>query len=170
MIKVLPTTLPRVLKIERYAFNDHRGIYSEIYKRQEYFDAGITVEFIEQNFSFSRRDVLRGLHGDSKTWKLVSCLYGELYLVVLNYDEVSSSFGRWESFVLTPQNRLQVLIPPKHANGHLILSGWAMFHYNQSEYYIDRNNQFTVKWNDPRFNIHWPIDNPILSKRDEEGK
>lgn len=170
MIKISPTTLPGVLKIERFAFEDHRGIYGEIFKKHEYFDAGITIEFIEQDFSLSRKNTLRGMHGDSKTWKLISCLYGELYLVVLNYDKTSPNFGKWESFVLTPQNRLQILIPPMHANGHLILSDWAVFHYNQSEYYTDGTNQFTVKWNDPRFNVSWPIDNPILSKRDGGSK
>lgn len=166
MIEVQKTTLPGVLKIKRYRFADHRGVYGEIYKKQEYFDAGIKVDFVEQDFSFSRKNVLRGLHGDPKTWKLVSCPYGEFYLVVLNYDEQSPFFGKWEAFTLTPENCLQILIPPQHANGHLVLSDWAMFHYNQSEYYTDGRNQFAVKWNDPRFNIPWPIKNPILSQRD----
>lgn len=166
MIKVYPTTLPCVLKIERHLFEDYRGVYGEIYKRQEYFDAGITIDLPEDDFSFSCQNVLRGLHGDLKTWKLVSCLYGELYLVVLNYDESSPDFGKWEGFILSPLNRLQILIPPMHANGHLILSEWAMFHYKQSEYYTDGSNQFVVRWNDPRFNINWPITNPILSQRD----
>lgn len=165
-IDVRSTGLPGVKLIERYLSEDHRGFYAEIYNKQAYFDRGITVEFVEQDFSFSKRNVLRGLHGDAKTWKLISCPFGELLLVVLNYDTDSPHFGKWESFVLTPANRLQVLIPPMYANGHLILSDWGMFHYNQSEYYTDGKNQFTVKWNDPRFNIKWPVKNPILSKRD----
>lgn len=165
-IKVSKTNLPGVLKIKRYAHEDSRGIYGEIYRKKEYFKAGITVDFVEQDFSFSRQGVLRGLHGDAKTWKLISCPYGELYIVVLNYDKTSSFFGKWQSFLLTPQNRLQILIPPRHANGHLVISDWAMFHYNQSEYYTDGKNQFTVKWNDPRFTIIWPTNNPILSERD----
>lgn len=166
MIKVSPTTLPGVLKIERELFKDNRGLYGEIYKKKEYFENGITVDFVEQDFSYSRKNVLRGLHGDSKTWKLISCPFGELFLVVMNYDQGSEHFGKWESFVLNPENRLQILIPPRHANGHLVLSDWAIFHYNQSEYYTDGKNQFKVKWNNPRFNIRWPVKNPILSKRD----
>ena len=166
MINVSKTSLPGVLKIKRFMSEDHRGIYAEIYQKQKYFEAGITVDFVEQNFSCSRKNVLRGMHGDAKTWKLVSCPYGKLYLVVLNYNEKSSEYGKWETFVLTPENRLQILIPPMHANGHLILSNIAIFYYNQSEYYTDGKNQFTVMWNDPRFNIPWPITNPILSKRD----
>ena len=166
MIEVGQTSLPGVLKITKKGlFGDYRGLYGEIYKRKEYFDAGIGVDFVEQDFSLSRRNVLRGLHGDPKTWKLISCLYGEFYLVVLNYIESSPSFGKWESFTLNSRGP-QILIPPMYANGHLILSDWAMFHYNQSEYYIDGSNQFSVKWDDPRFNIVWPIKNPILSARD----
>lgn len=165
-INIHPTSLPGVKLIERYLAEDHRGFYAEIYNEQMYFDKGITVKFVEQDFSFSQRNVLRGLHGDAKTWKLISCLFGEFLLVVLNYDTNSPYFGEWESFVLTPANRLQVLIPPMYANGHLVLSDWAMFHYNQSEYYTDGKNQFVVKWNDHRFNIDWPVKNPILSKRD----
>lgn len=166
MIKVSETTLPGVLKIERHAFEDHRGIYSEIYNKKSYIDAGIKTEFVTVDCSTSRKNVLRGMHGDSKTWKLICCTSGELYLAVLNYDPDSTYFGKWEGWILTPENRLQILIPPMHANGHLILSDKATFHYNQSEYYTDGKNQFTVNWNDPRFNVDWPTTNPILSKRD----
>jgi len=167
VIEVHQTSLPGVLKItKRGLFEDYRGLYGEIYKKKEYLDAGIAIDFIEQDFSLSRKNVLRGLHGDPKTWKLISCLYGTFYLVVLNYDQNSPHFGNWESFTLHQRDGLQILIPPMHANGHLILSDWAMFHYNQSEYYTDGSNQFSVRWNDPRFNIRWPVENPILSARD----
>ena len=170
MIRIRQTSLLDVLEIERYLFKDNRGIYGEIYSKKKYFEAGIKINFVEQDFSFSKKNVLRGLHGDPKTWKLISCLYGKLYLVVLNYDQKSSYFGQWQAFILSPENRLQILIPPMHANGHLILSDRAMFHYNQSEYYTDGSNQFSVQWNDRRFNIHWPIKNPILSERDRGVK
>lgn len=168
MIEVFQTSLPGVLKIKRKPFEDHRGLYCAIYRKKEYFDAGIDIDFsAEVDSSFSIKNVLRGLHGDPKTWKLICCTYGELYLVVLNYDEKSPYFGKWESFILTSNNCLQVLIPPMHANGHLILSSnGAEFHYNQSEEYTDGKNQFSVRWNDPRFNIQWPITDPILSARD----
>lgn len=173
MIKIHKTSLPEVLKIERdQLFKDHRGISGDaIYKKEEYLKAGIKIEFLEQYLSSSRKNVLRGLHGDSKTWKLISCLYGEFCLIVLNYDKTSPHFGKWESFTLSPENRLQILVPPLHANGHLVLSDWAIFHYNQSEYYVDASSQFTVMWNDPQFNVVWPIkEEPILSDRDKGVK
>ena len=167
MIEVSETSLPEVLKVVRPIFRDHRGIYTEEYNEQEYFNAGIRTKWVSNTSSLSPHKTLRGLHGDPKTWKLATCLCGEVYFVVLNYDPSSPYYGKWESFVLTPQNGLQVLVPPMHGNAHLVLSSEALFDYYQSEYYIDGSNQFSVKWNDPRFNISWPITNPILSDRDK---
>jgi len=109
--------------------------------------------------------VLRGIHGDDKTWKLVSCPWGRFYLVVVCMDQRSKFYKQWQAFTLSDTNRLQVLVPPNHGNGHLVLSEWAIFHYKQSQYY-DRVNQFTLKWNDPELDIYWPIGTPILSGRD----
>lgn len=147
-------------------FEDLRGTYVELYNEQLYTDAGIAVKFIQDDISVSSRHVLRGIHGDSKTWKLISCLYGKFYLVVVNWVKDSAQFGKWESFVLSDSNRLQVLVPPGFGNGHLVLSDLAIFHYKQSTQY-DRASQFTLLWNDPRLNIWWPVKNPILSRRDE---
>ena len=168
------TKLKGVLKIKRYRSDDHRGFYAEIYIKEVYQKLGITADLTKEVVhSFSRKRTLRGLHGDNKTWKLVSCPFGELYLVVLNYDQNSDQFGQWESFTLTPKNRLQILVPPRFANGHLVISEWAMFHYCQSEYYTSANNQFVVSWKDPRFNIVWPLkpgQKPLMSPRDQEAK
>jgi dTDP-4-dehydrorhamnose 3,5-epimerase len=146
-------------------FEDFRGSYVEIYNKKLFQDAGLTQDFIQDDISTSHRNVLRGIHGDSKTWKLVSCLKGSFYLVVVNNDSSSPQFGKWEGFTLSDVNRLQVLIPPKFGNGHLVLSESAIFHYKQTTDY-DREGQFTLLWNDPKLDIWWPIDNPILSRRD----
>ena len=146
-------------------FNDFRGSYVETYNEELYNRAGINTRFIQDDISVSSKNVLRGIHGDGETWKLISCLYGEFYLVVVNWDEASPQYGQWESFTLSDQNRLQVLVPPKFGNGHLVLSELAIFHYKQSTYY-NQTGQFTILWNDPKLNIKWPVDNPITSKRD----
>jgi dTDP-4-dehydrorhamnose 3,5-epimerase len=135
------------------------------YNKKLFQDAGLTQDFIQDDISTSYRNVLRGIHGDSKTWKLVSCLKGSFYLVVVNNDSSSLQFGKWEGFTLSDVNRKQVLIPPKFGNGHLVLSESAIFHYKQTTDY-DRKGQFTLLWNDPEFDIWWPTDNPILSRRD----
>jgi dTDP-4-dehydrorhamnose 3,5-epimerase len=113
--------------------------------------------------------VLRGIHGDAKTWKLVSCLHGSFYLAVVNCDEKSKTFGKWVSFTLSDRNRYQVLIPPHHGNGHVVLSDWAVFHYKQSEYY-NPSRQFTYRWDDPKLKIWWPVKSPVVSRRDEAGR
>ena len=167
IVEVIGTPLDGVLLITPPTiFEDFRGSYVEIYNETLYRDAGIAVDFKQDDISVSSRHVLRGIHGDRKTWKLVSCLSGQFYLVVVNWDESSPQFGVWTSFVLSEFNRQQVLIPPKFGNGHVVLSDQAIFHYKQSTYY-DRSSQFTILWNDPKLNIWWPVKNPILSRRDE---
>lgn len=168
MIEVAKTNLEGVLVIQPDVFEDFRGQYVETYNEALYRDKGIAVKFIQDDISVSDRDVLRGIHGDDRTWKLISCLYGKFYLVVVNCDTASSDFGRWQSFVLSDTNRRQVLVPPKFGNAHLVLSEQTIFHYKQSTYY-DRSRQFTYKWNDSRFHIWWPVKTPILSQRDESG-
>jgi dTDP-4-dehydrorhamnose 3,5-epimerase len=168
-MEVSKTTLEGVLLIKPpTVFEDFRGAYVELYNEELYTNAGITVKFIQDDISVSSRHVLRGVHGDSKTWKLISCLHGRFYLVVINRDDSSPQFGKWESFVLSDRNRLQVLVPPKFGNGHLVLSDLAIFHYKQSTNYSPKE-QFTIVWNDPRFNIWWPIENPMVSQRDQIG-
>ncbi len=157
-----------VLLIKLDIFEDFRGEYVETYNEELYRKNGIDIKFVQDDISISAKNVLRGIHGDSETWKLISCLYGKFYLIVVNCDVESENFGKWESFVLSDVNRLQVLVPPKYGNAHLILSNKAIFHYKQSTYY-NPEKQFTYKWNEPKFNIWWPIKNPILSQRDEEG-
>jgi len=146
-------------------FEDFRGTYVETYNEQIYQEAGISVNFVQDDISVSSQHVLRGIHGDQETWKLISCLSGKFYLVVVNWDSASPQYGQWEAFTLSEQNRLQVLVPPKFGNGHVVLSEQAIFHYKQSSYY-DRAGQFTLIWNDPQLKIWWPIERPIVSQRD----
>lgn len=148
---------------------DYRGEYVETYSRRSYQFTdrdGQPIEFVEDDISMSRQNVLRGLHGDSKTWKLIQCLYGEFYYVVADLRRASPTYRRWESFILNDRNRRQVLVPAGCANGHLVLSASCVFSYKQSQYYSGAGDQFTVRWNDPALNIHWPCPDPILSLRD----
>jgi dTDP-4-dehydrorhamnose 3,5-epimerase len=148
-------------------FRDHRGTYVETFNEVLYAQAGIDVHFVQDDVVLSGRHVLRGIHGDHRTWKLISCPFGELYLVVLDCRSATARFGQWQSFVLSDASPLQVLVPPGFGSGHLVLSHEALFAYKQSTYY-DRASQFTVAWNDPRFAIDWPVRDPILSRRDAE--
>ena len=124
------------------------------------------------NFLFQKKNVIRGLHYDNKTWKLVSCPFGKFLLVVVDCRKNSRSYLKWRSWILSHENGLQILIPPNFANGHLCLSKMCLFHYKLSYKgeYLDANQQFSLRWNDPKLNIKWGIKHPILSLRDRKAK
>lgn len=147
-------------------FKDFRGEYIEIYNKDFFQHKKINISFIQDDISVSQKNVLRGIHGDYSTTKLISCLHGSFYLVVVNNDPKSPQYKQFLSFILSDKNRLQVLVPPKFGNGHLVLTKFAIFHYKQNTNY-DRSSQFTIKWNDPNYNFKWPIKYPILSQRDK---
>lgn len=128
----------------------------------------ITKDYQTHNrFSRSYQNVLRGLHYDAKTAKLVQAVVGDIYLVVLDARPDSSTYGRWESYIISEKTRQQVLIPAGFANGHYALTD-CLFHYTlfYAGDYVDEGQQGVIKWNDPRFNIEWPTSNPTLQKRD----
>lgn len=168
MREIVRTKLDEVLLIKQEVFEDHRGEYIELYNEQDFNLSGINMKFVQDDISVSSKNVLRGIHGDNVTWKLVSCLLGRIYMVIVNCDQASHKFGAWQSFVLSDRNRYQVLVPPKHGLAVLALTAKIIFYYKQSTYY-NPSAQFTYKWNDPRFNIFWPIQEPILSRRDSLG-
>lgn len=156
----------RIIHLHRS--EDYRGSYTETWNssfNSDYF-RNLVPDFIQDDVSVSRKDVLRGLHGDNKTWKLISCPYGKIYLVIVDMDVDSITFGKWDSFIISGENATQVLIPPKFANGHLVLSEEAVCSYKQTEEY-DRKSQFSIYFSDQYLDIQWPIDNPILSHRDK---
>lgn len=167
MIKIKKTKLKGVLEITPSTiFKDFRGFYIETYNEKYFYDKSIKIKFIQDDISISKKNVLRGIHGDNNTWKLITCLHGSFYLIVVNNDKKSSQYKKWISFTLTENNYKQILIPPKFGNGHLVLSKKAIFHYKQNTMY-NRKSQFTIKWNDPEFKFEWPINKPITSLRDK---
>ena len=126
------------------------------------------LKFKHDKFSISKKNVLRGIHGDRKSWKLVSCVYGSIFQVVVDMRENSKTYLSWQSFELCDDNRELILIPPGLGNAFYVKSDYAAYHYKLAYIgaYADINDQFTVKWNDSRLNIQWPSDDPILSERD----
>ena len=163
--KISDTNLSLVKKITPSVFIDHRGYYEETYNKHFFLSRNINIDFLQDDISVSKKNVLRGIHGDEKTWKLISCFYGSFQLIVVNNDRTSKEYMKWESFILSSENRCQILVPPRFGNGHLVLSDLAIFHYKQNTQY-DRNSQFTIKWNDPIYKFNWNVNDPILSMRD----
>ena len=167
-MKLQNTKLQGVKLITPDIFRDHRGEYVETFNYRDYRKAGVSCKFVQDDISLSVHGVLRGIHGDSSTWKLVQCLYGSFYLAVINWDENSPEFRKWTGFTLDDAKRQQVLIPPMFGNGHYVMSGWAIFSYKQSTYYGD-TKQFTIKYDS--VGIEWPLDGkPIISKRDSDNE
>ena len=158
----------KIKKIINKAFKDYRGYYWTSWKK----GTKKTVKFKHDKFSFSKKNVLRGLHGDTKTWKLVSCPYGKFFLVVVNFNKKSRNYLKWNSWILSHENGIQILIPPNYANGHLCLSEKCLFHYKLSYKgkYTVAKQQFSIKWNDPKLNINWKVQNPIISEKDKDSQ
>ncbi len=150
--------------IEPDVYTDYRGDLWTLWKEGDH-----GLNFNHDKVSTSRKHVLRGIHGDHKSHKLITCLYGEMYFVVVDNRMDSSTMGQWDSIILDDKRRKQVLIPPGVGNGFLVLSDKSVFHYKWSYIgeYPDVEEQFTIKWNDPALNINWPIKNPILQPRDK---
>lgn len=144
-------------------FHDFRGTYTESYN-DIFFKQHAQIEFIQDDFSVSKKNVLRGLHGDYETWKLVSCPYGEIFFAIADMRKGSSTQYKSETFILSQYSPNFILIPPGFANGHLVLSDFAVFHYKQSTLYGTK--QFTIKHDDARLNIFWPNFPVIKSIRD----
>ena len=170
--------LPQVKIVQPSIYHEYRGMITTTY-HSDFYDKLLPasernegLKFNHDRYSKSKQNVLRGLHWDDKTWKLISCPHGKLYLVVLDLREKQPNYGKWESFIIGPETGTQVLIPPMFANGHYVMEDNSIFQYKLAypgEYYDD-DKQGTVFWNDKRFNIDWPTDNPILSKRDKPNK
>jgi len=175
-MKIEKTTLEGVLLIKPELIEagkgeiskDARGEFVEAYNGMKYGDGGIVINFVEDDISVSKKNVLRGMHGDNRTWKLISCLHGKIFFVAINGDTKSASFGKWESFNLNEENKWRILVPPFYASGYLALTDKIIVSYKQSEYFKP-GGQFTLKWNDPKFGIPWPLQNPTLSARDATG-
>ncbi|MEE4198447.1 MAG: dTDP-4-dehydrorhamnose 3,5-epimerase family protein [Bacteroidales bacterium] len=162
--------LPEVLTIQPSMHWDLRGsIYSS-------FNADFYPEFLPKKLDFkhdkfaeSNYNVLRGLHGDNKTWKLVSCVWGELYEVVVDMRKESPTYKKWDAFELKSNVYKQVLIPPGFINGYYVKSEHAVFHYKLAYDgdYIDAGEQMTFRWDDKELRIDWPCKDPILQARDK---
>lgn len=154
--------------INNSSFKDKRGFYWTTWKKG-FFKK---INFNHDKFSISKKNVLRGLHCDFKSWKLVTCVYGKILLVVVDMRKNSKNYLKSRKIILEHNKPKLVLIPPYLANGHLSLSQICIFHYKWSYKgkYIDAQKQKSYKWDDPKFKIKWPIKKPILSKRDRNSK
>ena len=171
-MQVTPTDITDVKIIEPTVYEDERGLFLETFSQQRYQQQlGITHDFVQDNFSRSKKQVLRGLHFqiDRPQGKLVQVLAGEVYDVAVDVRRHSATFGQWVGVYLSADNNKQLWIPPGFAHGFVVLSDFAHFYYKCTDYYDPQSEQCLL-WNDPAISIAWPIDTPILSAKDQQGR
>lgn len=166
-MNVSNTKLDGVLIIEPEVFGDSRGFFKEIYHQSRYSDFGIAVDFVQDNYSRSSKNVLRGLHFQKTKpqGKLIQCLRGAILDVVVDIDLKSKTYGQYLCNELKEENHRQIYIPPGYAHGFCVLTETAEISYKCSDIY-DPLDEGGVAWDDPDIGIPWPISNPILSAKD----
>ena len=165
--------LPGVKLIELGVFADHRGFYLESFNSEKYLDRVSVYPFVQDDFSISKFNVLRGIHGDNLTNKLVSCISGRFQLVVVDpkTKKHASFIMKAPCYLKQDEMFKQLYVPSGYGIGHLVLTSQAIFHYKQTTYYRGAEEQFTIRYDDPKYNIPWLLDEePILSQRDKEAK
>ena len=158
------------IKILKYSkFKDDRGhIWTTFEKNMHDFFKNQKIEFIHDKFALNKKHVIRGIHGDNKSWKLVTVVQGKVFQVVVDCRVESKNYLKYSSFELSVERPTSILIPPGFGNAFQCLSETAVYHYKLAYTgdYNDADKQFTFKWDDDRIGISWPNLNPILSDRD----
>jgi dTDP-4-dehydrorhamnose 3,5-epimerase len=169
-MKVTSGRLDGTFVIEPKVFGDERGYFLETWNRERYGAQGLSADFVQDNLSFSRRGIVRGLHFQSPNpqGKLVQVLHGEVFDVVVDLRRSSRTFAQWEGIHLSSENKRQFYVPPGFAHGFAALSESALFHYKCSSPYSPAD-ELTLLWNDPDLGIAWPVESPILSEKDRKG-
>lgn len=167
----IATSLPGVLVLEPRVFGDDRGFFLESYNQRTFAELGISEAFVQDNHSFSGKNVLRGLHYQIQQpqGKLVRAITGEILDVVLDVRRSSPTFGKWEAFTLSGENKRMLWVPPGFAHGFRVVSQTAHVLYKTTDFYAPEH-ECTVAWNDPTLKIAWELDGePIISGKDKFG-
>jgi len=172
-MKLIDTSLPDVKILEPRVFADSRGFFLESWNRKTFAALGLDLDFVQDNHSSSAQGTLRGLHYQTENpqGKLVRVTRGEVFDVAVDMRRDSSSFGRWESMILSEDNKRMVWIPPGFAHGFYVISEIAEFQYKCTDYYYPQH-ECSLLWNDPQLAIPWPLAGgaaPILSDKDRAG-
>ena len=172
-MEITPLEIPDILLIKPDVYPDTRGFFLETYQRERYSQAGLELEFVQDNHSGSKQETLRGLHYQIKhvQGKLVSVVSGSIYDVAVDLRKSSPTFGQWVGTKLKAGDHTQLWIPPGFAHGFYVLSPWAEVTYKVTDYFSQEGERVLL-WNDPEVNIQWPLiegRNPVLSEKDAAG-
>jgi dTDP-4-dehydrorhamnose 3,5-epimerase len=169
-MKVTESRLKGVYLIKPRVFEDSRGFFLETYNRDRYRDHGIDADFVQDNYARSPRGILRGMHYQIKhsQAKLVWVPEGEVYDVVVDLRKDSLTFGQWDGYTLSSKNKHQLFVPTGFAHGYCVTSETADFMYKCSDFYYPEDEGGLI-WNDPKVGIEWPIEDPVLSEKDQNN-
>ena len=168
-MEIIKTSIEGLLIIKPDVFKDERGYFFETYNKERFAREGLMMNFVQDNESKSSKGVLRGLHFQKPPYaqgKLVRVVKGSVMDVAVDIRKGSPTYGRWESVVLTEDNKLQFWIPEGFAHGFVTLEDDTIFNYKCTNIY-NKESEGSILWNDPDINIDWNIENPILSEKDK---
>ncbi|MDZ8078393.1 MAG: dTDP-4-dehydrorhamnose 3,5-epimerase [Nostoc sp. DcaGUA01] len=172
-MSITQTKIPEVIQLEPKVFADDRGFFFEAYNHEKFTqETGIAANFVQDNHSCSKQNVLRGLHYQIQQpqGKLVRVIAGTIFDVAVDIRKSSPTFGKWVGYELSAENKRSLWIPVGFAHGFLVLSEKAEVLYKTTDYYAPQGDR-TIIWNDPDLAIDWPLNgSPILSAKDEAGK
>lgn len=169
IMQIIETEIPDLLIIKPQVFEDDRGYFFESYNLEKFVNAGIDVNFVQDNESKSMKNVLRGLHFQAPPFaqgKLVRVMRGAVLDVAVDLRKESPTYGKWASIVLTESNKFMYWIPAGMAHGFLTLEDNTVFFYKCTNVY-NKPSEGSIRWNDPSLGIKWGIENPILSAKDQ---
>ena len=166
------TTINGLLILKPRIFSDERGYFYESYNKVIFKKNGLDLDFIQDNQSLSHKGVLRGLHFQAPPFaqgKLVRVIQGSVLDVAVDIRPHSPTYGKYESVLLSGENRTQFMIPPGFAHGFVTLEDNTIFCYKCTGPY-SKEYEGTILWNDPQLNIDWNIEQPIVSSKDQEAE
>lgn len=170
-MNIITTAIPGLLELEPKVFGDSRGYFYESYNKQAFIDAGIDLEFVQDNQSLSSKGVLRGLHFQNPPYaqgKLVRVINGAVLDVAVDIREGSPTYGQHHKVLLTGENKKMFWVPPGFAHGFLTLENDTIFAYKCTNLY-NKESEGAVLWNDSQLNIDWGIDAPLVSEKDQNA-
>jgi len=172
-MKFIENNLPGSYLIELESFQDHRGSFTRTFCAQEFEKMGLNTRMVQTNNSLSsKKGTLRGMHyqvNDFEECKLVKCIRGSIFDVIIDLRTDSPTFCKYFGIELTEDNQRMLYVPAGFAHGFITLQDNSEVCYQVSNFYSPENER-GVRWNDPLFNIEWPIENPIVSERDSKHK
>jgi dTDP-4-dehydrorhamnose 3,5-epimerase len=154
--------------IKKKKNKDFRGSFFESYNEKKYYKL-YNIKFVQDNFSVSKKNVLRGFHGDNGTWKLISCISGKIQIAFINKSKKTKVYKKNKILILNEDDNLQILVPPLFGIAYLVLSNKAIVHYKQSSYY-KQYKQFTINYKKKGLDFKWKSKKIITSKRDKKDR